>query len=177
MTADCLVSLPEVSLTHCSIFKGKNPQWFTSPVVLFVLVHVRLCMMIFIFARLVSMSRRLVEGTVLFLSITFIQGRKQLCPLFFYIFFLNRLCKFGESLFLPVIKLPKWCSIFFLQQCMQLVFTCRQAPSRRKVTSEFINLFFLNALKLWGRSVYSDTYYAYCQEFLTYLLISTLPVH
>ena len=29
----------------------------------------------------------------------------------------------------------------------------------------------------WNRSVYSHTCYAYCQGFLSFLLISTLPVH
>ena len=29
----------------------------------------------------------------------------------------------------------------------------------------------------WSRSVYSHTCYAYCQGFLSFLLISTLPVH
>ena len=31
--------------------------------------------------------------------------------------------------------------------------------------------------KAWSRSVYSHTCYAYCQGFLSFLLISTLPVH
>ena len=31
--------------------------------------------------------------------------------------------------------------------------------------------------KDWSRSVYSHTYYAYCQGFLSFLPISTLPVH
>ena len=31
--------------------------------------------------------------------------------------------------------------------------------------------------KAWSRSVYSYTCYAYCQGFLSFLLISTLPVH
>ena len=31
--------------------------------------------------------------------------------------------------------------------------------------------------KVWSRSVYSHTCYVYCQGFLSFLLISTLPVH
>ena len=31
--------------------------------------------------------------------------------------------------------------------------------------------------KAWSRSVYSHTCYVYCQGFLSFLLISTLPVH
>ena len=31
--------------------------------------------------------------------------------------------------------------------------------------------------KAWSRSVYTHTCYAYCQGFLSFLLISTLPVH
>ena len=31
--------------------------------------------------------------------------------------------------------------------------------------------------KAWSRSVYSHTCYDYCQGFLSFLLISTLPVH
>ena len=31
--------------------------------------------------------------------------------------------------------------------------------------------------KAWSRLVYSHTCYAYCQGFLSFLLISTLPVH
>ena len=35
----------------------------------------------------------------------------------------------------------------------------------------------LSPFKAWSRSVYSHTCYAYCQGFLSFLLISTLPVH
>ena len=35
----------------------------------------------------------------------------------------------------------------------------------------------LSPFQAWSRSVYSHTCYAYCQGFLSFLLISTLPVH